>query len=372
MAEASILIVEDESIVALDLQNQLRLMGHTVSGVADSGREAVRMAEGTQPDLVLMDIQLQGVMDGVEAARELRARLDIPVVFLTACADEGMLERVKATQAFGYLLKPFEERALQVTIEIALYKHATEQQLREYAAALEARNRELDAFSHTVAHDLKAPLGTILSFADLLQSEQARLADEDLRLCARGIARSGRKMLNVIDELLILAEVRQGQVDAQPLDMTTIVDAAQKRLAAMIERRQVEIVLPETWPVALGYGPWVEEVWVNYLSNAIKYGGEPPRVELGTDVMHQEGLSGGRVRFWVCDNGAGLAQEDQGRLFVPFTRLDQARAEGHGLGLSIVRRIVEKLGGEVGVHSEPGEGSRFYFALPLANGSKRP
>jgi signal transduction histidine kinase len=140
----------------------------------------------------------------------------------------------------------------------------------------------------------------------------------------------------------------------------------------MVERSQAEIVLPDTWPVALGYGPWVEQVWVNLLSNAIKYGGQPPRVELGTDVNEDVRLPKGRTRFWVRDNGPGLAEEEISRLFVPFTRLDQARAEGHGLGLSIVRRIVEKLGGGVGVESEPGEGSLFYFALPLANPVRAP
>jgi signal transduction histidine kinase len=366
-----ILIVEDESIVALDLQNHLRLSGYTVSGVVSCGAEAIRQAEETQPDLVLMDIKLQGSMDGVEAAEEIRARLDIPVVYLTAYADDRMLERAKVTEPFGYLLKPFEGRELQVTIELALYKHATGKRMREYAAALETRNRELDAFAHTVAHDLKAPLGAISGFADLLRSQQ-NMPAEDVKLCARSIASSARKMSNVIDELLLLAEVRASGVEMQPLDMARIVDAARKRLGPMIGRFRAEVALPDNWPVALGYGPWIEQVWVNYLSNAIKYGGEPPRVELGADASGDAGLSQGRVRFWVRDNGPGLGEEEIGRLFVPFTRLDQARAQGHGLGLSIVRRIVEKLGGGVGVESEPGEGSLFYFALPLANRTRAP
>jgi two-component system, sensor histidine kinase and response regulator len=102
-------------------------------------------------------------------------------------------------------------------------------------------------------------------------------------------------------------------------------------------------------------------VWINYLSNGCKYGGQPPELELGADV-----LLDGQVRFWVQDNGRGLAAEEQARLFVPFTRLEQARAKGYGLGLSVVRRIIEKLGGQVGVESAgiPGQGSKFYFILP--------
>jgi len=128
--------------------------------------------------------------------------------------------------------------------------------------------------------------------------------------------------------------------------------------------------------MALGYMPWVEEIWVNYLSNAIKYGGRPPRLELGADPLPNpppqagEGLGGGMIRFWVRDHGAGLTPEDQARLFTPFTRLDQVRVKGHGLGLSIVRRIVEKLGGQVGVESQVGQGSTFSFTLPGAPAQK--
>ena len=144
----------------------------------------------------------------------------------------------------------------------------------------------------------------------------------------------------------------------RPLDMARIVAEAQSRLAYLIEEHRAEIILPERWPVALGHAPWVEEVWINYLSNAIKYGGRPPRVELGATAE-----ADGEIRFWVRDNGLGLTPDDQVKLFTPFTRLDEVRAKGHGLGLSIVRRIVERLGGEVGVDSQMGGGSVFSFSL---------
>jgi signal transduction histidine kinase len=128
----------------------------------------------------------------------------------------------------------------------------------------------------------------------------------------------------------------------------------------LIDEHQAEIILPESWPQAVGYSPWIEEVWANYLSNGIKYGGEPPRLELGATKQ-----ADGFVRFWVHDQGPGISVEDQTRLFTPFTQLEQVRATGHGLGLSIVRRIVEKLGGEVGMESEVGKGSTFHFTLPV-------
>ena len=129
--QVRILVVEDETIVALDLKNSLKVLGYDVVGTACSGEEAIAKADQTRPDLVLMDIILKGSMDGVQAADSIRATLNIPVIFLTACADERTLQRAKVTEAFGYLLKPFEERELHGHIEIALYKHHMEKALRE-------------------------------------------------------------------------------------------------------------------------------------------------------------------------------------------------------------------------------------------------
>jgi PAS domain S-box-containing protein len=224
---------------------------------------------------------------------------------------------------------------------------------------------ELDAFAHTVAHDLRNPVGLIIGFAELEQDSDATPSD-DLRQSLQVIARVGHKMNSIIEELLLLADVRQTQVEAKPLDMAGIVAEVQLRLTDMIQEHKAEIVMqrPDAWPVALGHAPWVEEVWTNYISNGIKYGGRPPRLALGATAQDD-----GMVRFWIRDNGPGLTPEDQSRVFIPFTRLAQARATGHGLGLSIVRRIVERLGGQVGVESEglPGRGSVFYFTLPGSN-----
>lgn len=130
-------IVEDESIVALDIQNKLQRMGYEVGPIAASGEEAVKLAEEFRPDLVLMDIGLRGAMDGIEAAEQIRERLDLPIVFLTAYADSGILARAKVTEPSGYIVKPFQGRELQATIEMALYKH-------EVSAALQRRNVVLE------------------------------------------------------------------------------------------------------------------------------------------------------------------------------------------------------------------------------------
>jgi PAS domain S-box-containing protein len=131
MNAAAILIVEDERVVARDLQNRLTRMGYRVVGVTRSGAEAIQLATELRPDLVLMDIRLEGVMDGVTAAQEIRNRLQLPVVYLTAYADEETLQRARVTEPFGYILKPFAERELRTAIEMAVYKHQAERKLRE-------------------------------------------------------------------------------------------------------------------------------------------------------------------------------------------------------------------------------------------------
>ena len=223
---------------------------------------------------------------------------------------------------------------------------------------------DLNAYAHSVAHDLKNPVGVILGFADMLERDLATLAPAEIGNAARAITRSGHKLIGIIDDLLLFAQVQSTAVEVGPLDMATLVAEALFRLSHLRAEYRAEISLPAAWPVALGHAQWVEEVWVNYISNALKYGGRPPRVELGYDL-----LPAGSVRFWVNDNGDGIPPERCAQLFAPFARFAPASVGGHGLGLSIVRRIVGKLGGEAGVESDgvPGQGSLFYFTLPAAN-----
>jgi len=131
MVDERILIVEDEIITAEDIRESLLDMGYSVLGIVSSGEEAIEKLEADNPDLVLMDIMLMGEMDGIETANEIRSRFNIPVVYLTAYGDKEIMERAKISEPFGYILKPFNERELQINIEIALYKHKMERRLRE-------------------------------------------------------------------------------------------------------------------------------------------------------------------------------------------------------------------------------------------------
>ena len=143
MSSARILVVEDSAIIARDIQQTLRKLGYDVPVTYRSGETAIELVASLKPDLVLMDIVLAGKLDGIETAATIRARHDLPVVYVTAHADQATLERAKITEPFGYVLKPFGARELQVAIEIALYKHRAEAERARLALALEAASREI-------------------------------------------------------------------------------------------------------------------------------------------------------------------------------------------------------------------------------------
>ena len=221
---------------------------------------------------------------------------------------------------------------------------------------------DLNAFAHTVAHDLRDTIGSIVSTSDLINYD---LDHEDYSSIAglnEIIYTSATKTLYIIKELLTLSTVREQDIKREFIDMGKVINESEKRLKELIEQTGARIIKPGRWPVVKGNPIWLEEVWFNYMANAIKYGGEPPVIELGAEQLYTRNM----VKFWVKDNGKGLTETEQKKLFSQFTRLETLKVEGTGLGLSIVKRIVEKLGGKVGIFSNaiPGKGSIFYFTLP--------
>jgi two-component system, sensor histidine kinase and response regulator len=356
--EIRVLIVEDDYLVSEMIRGLLDELGYRVVGEAENGHEAIELNQTLQPDVILMDLEMPG-MGGLTAANQITVNQPTPIVVLTAYETPDLIDEASQAGVGAYLVKPPNGQEIERAITIALARFEDLRQLHNLNRRLQSYNEELNAFAHTVAHDLQSQLGLITGFADLLLSSEAELPVEVIQECVESIASNAYKMSNIIDELLLLASVRQQEVKLTPLDMQVIVHESLQRLRFTQAEYDGEIIAPSTWPAVMGYGPWVEEVWFNYMSNALKYGGTPPQVILGASPADK-----GCVRFWVRDNGNGLSKVDQNRLFTPFTQLDQVRTKGHGLGLSIVWRIIEKLGGNVGVESSPGEGSTFWFTLP--------
>lgn len=369
VVRGDILIVDDTPANLRLLSKMLVDRGYKVRAVRD-GVHALAAAQAIPPDLVLLDIRMPE-MDGYEVCRRLKAdprTQEIPILFISALGETEDKVKAFALGGVDYVTKPFQAAEVLARVETHLALRnlnrrlqAANAQLARQLEELHDRNEELDTFAHTVAHDIKGPVATIASYAEALAQGGTTMPEAARNEFLQTLERGSRRVANIVDELLLLTSVRKMELQLEILDMAEVVDEACGRMEDLIALRQAEISFPPAWPKAIGYGPWVVEVWANYLSNACQYGGDPPRLQLGADV-----LDNAQVRFWVRDNGDGIAPEDQERLFMPFTRLSQARAKGHGLGLSIVRRIVERLNGRVGVESEgrPGCGSLFYFTLP--------
>lgn len=298
----------------------------------------------------------------------LRFEERIKIVFETGQTVKAELSFPIGAELHYYeqVLSPLRDRAGQVVMAVSTVhditdRKQTEQLIQQYANEVLVRNEDLEAFSSTVAHDLKSPLSNIIGFIEWLQG-RPDLPPAERQEYIDIIARNAAKMDSIIDELLLLAQVRKERIELVPIDTTRLIAEAQARLAFMIAQSGVVMRVPGAWPAALGYGPWVEEVWVNYLSNAIKYGRIPPaapRIELGFDEPSDR-----FIRFWVRDFGPGVPEDERADLFKAFGEHSKVRATGHGLGLSIVRMIVEKMGGQVGVETAAGKGSTFYFTLP--------
>ncbi len=243
----------------------------------------------------------------------------------------------------------------------------TENQLKlvnkKLEAEVEERGRlieDLDAFAHTVAHDLRNSLGSIYNISEIIEECIRDENPELLNEFSGHIKSSAKKAMHITHELLLLATVNHHEVEKKPIEMKQVFLNAQNRIKEMVKSSNARISFPEQWPQAVGYAPWVEEIWVNYLSNALKYGGTPPIITVGAESEDYY------IRFWIQDNGNGIPPAEQNRLFKKYSRLTPETAEGYGLGLSIVKRIARKLNGLVGVDSSgiKGEGAYFWFELP--------
>ncbi len=377
-----ILVVDDNPNNIGHLYNFLTRAGFKV-GIARDGESAIESVLYSPPDLILLDIMMPKI-SGFEVCEQLKANekvADIPIIFMTALDDTDSKLKGFALGAADYITKPIQYEELLARVTTHLKLRQTQQQLRaevkvhketaatlaERSAELEQRNRELSAFAHTVSHDLKTPLGSIISLTELLLDELSPLLPEPENQShlshLQYILHAGQQGINIIDALLLLAGISCRQrLEISPLNMREVVqNILQKRLSLLLQRHHATVTISEQFPDALGYAPWVEEIWMNYISNGLKYGGKPPHLDIGAELWGEA-----QVRFWVKDNGQGIEQVEQAHLFTPFTRLETHRIEGHGLGLSIVQQIAEKLGGSVGVESSIGGGSLFYFTLPLA------
>ena len=354
LSKEKILVVDD---APHNLHLLVSLLSRTYDViVAANGTTALTTANDELPDLILLDVMMPDI-NGFEVCAQLKANpqtAHIPVIFLTVI--DKLSDKMQGFNVGGvdYVTKPFQTREVLARVEI----HLT---IRRLQKQLETQVAELDAFAHTVAHDLKAPLWLMAGFAETLLSDFEDVMPEGMAHHLQSIHRAGQTGIKIVEELLLLASVHKQEVVLTAVHMPTILDRAIERLHQLFPGHHPLVLRPENWPQVLGYGPWLEEVWVNYLTNAVKYGGPSPQIRCGITVLDED-----KIRFWVQDDGPGISVEDQQNLFTEFGQIRPGQRQGHGLGLSIVQRIIQRLGGEVGMSSQPGKGSCFFFILPLA------
>jgi hypothetical protein len=368
-----LLIVDDEVAQMEALCNTLRTEGYETTGFT-SARKAVAVLQPGQFDLVLTDLMMPE-MDGIgllSAARQIDPGLAGIIMTGHGTIDTA----VKAMQvgALDYILKPFRLNVVLTVLSRALDLRRLRMQNaellereRQYTAELEVANKQLETFSFTISHDLRAPLHTITGFCDIYLSQFGEgQSDEALQLLNHVM--SGAKRMNLLIEDL-LRFCRSGR---QPLTKTSVqVDQMVERIVAQLRATNADRIIDTRLgqlPVCEADPSLLEQVIVNLLSNAFKFTRQrnPAEIEVGSFERHGETI------LFVRDNGAGFDMKHAAtKLFGVFQRLHSASEfEGTGVGLSIVQQIVERHGGRIWADSEPGEGATFYFTL--LRGSQQP
>jgi PAS domain S-box-containing protein len=255
----------------------------------------------------------------------------------------------------------------QARLQEQIQRHAAEleQRVTERTRALEEANLAMEAFAYSVSHDLRAPLRAMQGFADALLEDHAHRLDTEGQEYARRIIAAARRLDTLIQDLLAYSRLSHAAVQIGPVDLESALDAAIAQLEASRLEERGELIVERPLPVALGHRPTLAQILVNLLTNAFKFAQPGTRPEVRVCAERRDD----RIRLWVQDRGIGIAREHHDRIFGVFERLHGLEIyPGTGIGLAIVRKGVERMGGTAGVESEIGTGSRFWIELAGIDG----
>ncbi len=356
-----IMVVEDEVIIGMDIRRTLKNLGYIVPAVIASGEKAIEKVAEIQPNLILMDIMLKGAIDGIETAKQIRTQFNLPVVYLTAHTDTKTLQRAKETRPFGYIVKPFEEKELQTTVEMAIARFKAESEIRN-ALEIEKELNELKSrFISMVSHEFRTPLSTILFSVGLLENYGSKWPEEKKLNHIHRIQSAVKKMTNLLEDVLTIGRAEAGKLEFKPipLDLENFCRQLLEELEVTDEKKhQIILISSVTNWVELDE-KLLQHILSNLLSNAIKYSPINSQIELEIKCENEW------ITFQVKDQGIGIPLEDQKHLFEDFHRAKNVGTiSGTGLGLSIVKRSVELHGGQINVASQLGVGTTFTVIIP--------
>ncbi|MGF1495621.1 MAG: ATP-binding protein [Elainellaceae cyanobacterium] len=365
MAGKKILVVEDERVVARDIEKRLKKLGYAIAASVSTGQDAIAAAADQHPDLILMDIRLKGDMDGVEAAEHIRSQQDIPVIYLTAYADETTLQRAKITEPFGYIIKPFDEKDLHVAIEVALRRRLAELAV-QVALEKEKELSELKSrFWSMVAHEFRNPMSVILSYAQILETHGHELPESQKQEYLRTIQRDIRAMDRLLTDVLAISRVEGDHLSFNPevIDLTQFCqDLVQEMEFSWGRGHQIIFTAQNECARSCFDANLIWHILSNLLSNAIKYSPDESTIYFNLTYHDRVAI------IQVKDSGIGIPLETQETMFEPFHRADNVGdIAGTGLGLTMVKKCLDLHGGTISVSSQPGAGTTFTVSIPASD-----
>ena len=370
MNSIKIMVVEDELIVAKNIESKLKKLGYQVVSMITSGEEAIEKAAEEKPNLILMDIMLQGEMDGIEAAEYIWNNYRIPVIYLTANADVSTLNRAKNTGSFGYVIKPFKEKELHANIEMALSKNQEEEKIRQELAITEELRKKAEELSELrsrymsiASHEFRTPLTGIMMSIGLLDRYSEKWSEDKKKQHLHRIENAAKNMNSLLEDVLTLGRTESGKLSFQTnqVDLIKFCEELLEELPPG-DPTQQRIVFTHSGEAKDAYmdQKLLRHILINLLSNAIKYSPQGGFVDFNLKFEENWAV------FQIRDRGIGIPPQDLEKLFESFHRAaNVGEIPGTGLGLSIVKNCVDLHHGEIYAESEVGHGTKFTVKLPL-------